>query len=104
MKRIAILLALMCCLGFTGCGAVASLAVNRDLAPKDQTYVYSGVRMNCQYIAGRNANNTSFGMKCFFFVDLPFSAAADTICLPYTITKAISAKEEASNNAVEAMR
>lgn len=73
-----------------GCGTIVSM---RD-PPNNRNYVYSGVRLDCWAVFGPDSEFIHPVLKGIGVVDLPFSAAADTICLPYTIPKTIVEKNK----------
>ncbi|MDD2235771.1 MAG: YceK/YidQ family lipoprotein [Kiritimatiellae bacterium] len=92
MKKILTVLLLICLL-LAGCGTIMTLRDDRD--PKERTYVYSGVRMDCFVVKEIFDPETVYFLPKwialpFVVVDVPLSACADTVCLPYTIPKAIS--------------
>lgn len=92
----------------TGCGTITTLRDDRD--PKVRTYVYSGVRMDCFVLKEIADPDTAYFLPKwmaapFVVVDVPLSVCADTVCLPYTIPKAISVNrktKKSSNQPSEA--
>jgi len=63
-----------------GCASINTLIESRDPSP------YSGVRMDCQEISNfREYYCPPWLLLTVDFIDLPLSAFADTILLPYTI-------------------
>ena len=86
----AALLCMVVALSLTGCGTVMTLSQNKNVRPELRRYVYGGVRTDYWVISvsgGVYGGQPVF--KCLTVLDLPLSAAADTVCLPYTIPRAI---------------
>jgi len=54
------------------------------------TFVYSGVRADIGLLSVSGEIAVSWWQKVLLVIDLPLSACADTICLPYTIYRAMS--------------
>lgn len=65
---------------FAGCASIVSVTGSRDPSP------YSGVRLDCQEISHcREYWSPPWLLVTIDTIDLPLSACADTILLPYTI-------------------
>lgn len=72
-----------------GCGTLTTLGQNPQHPPQARRYVYSGVRCDATAICRQGAIPTRPLARLLFVVDLPLSACADTLCLPYTIPMAL---------------
>ena len=77
-----------------GCGTAAVF-----LAADDRTYeanegaVYSGVKRDVATVTlSHEAGASRLGWRVLSALDIPLSALADTICLPYTIYRAATHK------------
>lgn len=91
----AILMLLVIPLASTGCGTIMTLSSNRSEFPQKRKYVFAGVRTDSWAAFGSEADDVlPLWVRGMIVLDIPFSAAADTICLPYTIPKALSAEKK----------
>jgi uncharacterized protein YceK len=74
--------------------------------PNNRNYIYSGVRTDCWAVFSGDSEFIHPVFKTIAVVDLPFSAVADTVCLPYTIPKTVVEKkrENPSNKPSDATR
>ncbi len=100
MKQAVTTIVMIACACLTGCGTIHTLTENKYNAPQNQYWVYGGVRMDWDFVAGPPSPFLPRWVRVFGIADVPFSAVADTVCLPYTIPKAVSEKkkrEESSN-------
>jgi uncharacterized protein YceK len=74
--------------------AVASCSTCQTLRDKGNSmhpaYIYSGVRADIGALATGGEWKLPLWQKALFVIDLPISACADTICLPYTIYRTVS--------------
>jgi len=89
----------------SGCGTIMTLSSNKHEFAQNRKYIFSGVRQGYWLVFGSDAEFIHPVLKAGGIADLPFSAVADTLCLPYTIPKAISenkGREGVSNQASEA--
>ena len=79
---------------FTGCGTIMTISPSRDpLVPEPR--VYAGVRVDIWSAFSREASGfIPLWVRGLIVVDIPISAVTDTVCLPYTIPKAISEKKK----------
>lgn len=100
MKKIALVLMLAGCACASGCGTLISVVA--DEAPYYDNLIYSGVRLDCWAAFDPDTSHFRPAGKVLAVVDIPLSTAADTVCLPYTIPKAIvGRRDESSNNGSE---
>ena len=58
MKRLITAILLAVCTVLTGCGTVHTLAENKYNAPQNQYWVYGGIRMDRDFVAGPSATET----------------------------------------------
>jgi len=84
----------------SGCGTIFTL--NDGGKPKEIPYIYSGVATEKELLSA--SFNTEYRLPwwalTFIVIDLPLSAAGDTLCLPFTATRAIiESKKQESNKA-----
>jgi uncharacterized protein YceK len=92
-----------------GCASIISLkrAPRADIRPSDQAYarkVYGGVRTDWHeansWIPGPS---WAWPVGIVIFIDLPLSAAVDTVALPFTIPyNLLKSETTTSNHAVQA--
>src|SRR5262245_59080108 len=84
--RSGLLLALLLC--ESGCGTIGSLMAGTEEG--ERTLIYGGVRVNAVVVAHMFSGESVHGLDVFwiglvYFLDLPLSAVADTVTLPYTV-------------------
>ena len=86
MKAIAVICLIAIVLATSGCGTIMSLHENQQQPyASNWTYVYSGVRLDLSYLFDSTPMLGAIWWKLCIVLDLPVSAAVDTICLPYTM-------------------
>ena len=78
----------------SGCGTIHTLSSNSQEPPRLRRHVYSGVRLDCEVITGPPCSFMRPTDKALAVLDFPFCLVADTLCLPYTIPKAIKNRKE----------
>ena len=73
----------------SGCGTFITVTDHHG-AIKEFGLVYGGVRCDFQLVFNDRYDEFTQGpfLKILFILDMPLSAIADTLLLPYTITKA----------------
>jgi len=88
----------------SGCASIISLkrTPRADISPRDQAYarqVYGGTRTDWHearsWIPGPS---WAWPVGIVIFLDLPFSAVADTVALPFTIPYNLMMKNEGASN------
>jgi uncharacterized protein YceK len=80
----------------TGCGTVSGLSEDAKssgytgVVAKPSRVIYAGVRYDLRMLSERSQVPVEDVLKVMVIVDLPFSACADTLCLPYTIYRRLT--------------
>lgn len=93
VKTISILIAIS---SLTGCGTIRTLVDNSGETGFARS-VYGGARLNAALI--HHAHTSGAGMVVLIpIVDMPFSAVADTVALPYTGTRALLRSEKSTDS------
>lgn len=75
MKNILVVFALLSGVGLSGCSSVMSHTGGKE-------GIYLGTRASTSMLA---SNDTGIGMKSLAVLDLPFTAVADTLLLPWDL-------------------
>lgn len=96
MKIVVTMMLLIGCIYASGCGTVLSLSESES--PYRDDLVYSGVMLDCWAAFDSDADHLRPIGKVLAIVDIPLSATADTVCLPYTIPKTLVGRKQGQSS------